>query len=263
MTSRRLPSGRRIPLWATVTGHVVGGLGTVSAGALMLVHQLATEHATGWLWAAFGSTCLAGVVELVSAVVTAQSEISVERPDDIEAALTVAHSMLAKQDEWSSDQIRLTLHVRTKRGTYCQVTPYIGEPQREACKIRREYQIGAGIVGLCFRTGKIQVACRQGENGDDYRRELVSKWGFTPEEASKRKHDTASWLAWPLSDKGKVDAVVYADATHGDFFDDNRLRVIGFTVIAIARHLGRSPESVHRQLSERLSSTDEETDNGQ
>jgi len=103
---------------------------------------------------------------------------------------------------------------RYRRGTLHQIGRYY--PTNRYSSFRKGLSTSKGIVGLCFRSGQRCYEVIRMESS--FKEHLVSKWGFTRDEAEQVKI-RRSYLAIPLFDSyGKTLGVAYFDSMKEDTF---------------------------------------------
>lgn len=130
--------------------------------------------------------------------------------------------------------VRITLFIRHKRRKDCliQITPYY--PTGRFGSFRRCLNVAKGIVGMCYRTGQRQMQVVI--SNSDYRKELISRWGFTTAEAAKISSDKRAFLALPIIRRDEtVGAVVFLDAKSPSAFENvARVTILQRVCVAIA-----------------------------
>lgn len=114
--------------------------------------------------------------------------------------------------------VRVTMYVRS--GFNQQVlSPLFGYLPGDARHRLRRIHASKGIVGLCFRTGRIQRWVVQ--SPANLKEDLIEHWGFSERDAEHRQLDRRSYLALPVLDRDEhPKAVVYFDSSSTDAFSD-------------------------------------------
>ena len=92
--------------------------------------------------------------------------------------------------------------------------------------VGRVFETDAGIIGKAFNENRVVTGTKLSGNHEDFIEELVEYWNYTEENARKLDPSTESWMAVPIAVSGKVEFVVYCDATVGGFFDDTRKKLV-------------------------------------
>lgn len=151
--------------------------------------------------------------------------------DGIQGAIYVVHAAAIHACGLQFDDgfktIRATFHRVVYEGSengaadpaeYEQVMDYVG---RKGGGKSRRFSIGVGISGLAVRLGDPIATERKNANIEQYQRELIEDWGYTPAAAKGVSTEPMSWLASPIrdSDTDKVIGIVYLDSTAPKAFE--------------------------------------------
>ncbi|MFO0856029.1 MAG: hypothetical protein U0640_01585 [Phycisphaerales bacterium] len=103
-----------------------------------------------------------------------------------------------------------------------RVTRYCVGEGGDRGEIGKRVSSGSGVVGLAFRTGKLQVADRQAADMTAFRDEMIADWGFDAESAKSLNETRWSFLAVPINtSEGKVDAILFVDSELKNCFDES------------------------------------------
>jgi hypothetical protein len=153
---------------------------------------------------------------------------------ELEGCLYTLHAVLAPAD---ACKLRLAVH-RPVQDALEQVTEYIGD-QPKPGRIGRRFPANAGIIGRAFREGETFVARRVNDDYDAYVRELVKDWNYTEERAMLLNPGVKAWMATPLVEDGKVEAVLYLDVNQREFFTTDRQELVLAAIRGIAVFIGR------------------------
>ncbi len=111
---------------------------------------------------------------------------------------------------------------RTNRDKLRQLCRYY--PTNKYSSFRRGLPSSKGIIGLCYRTRQQCLEAIAEESA--FKSHLISKWGFTQEEADRVKA-RKSYLAIPLLDRhGGALGVAYFDSMKGDTFSPENVDIL-------------------------------------
>ena len=144
--------------------------------------------------------------------------------------------------------MRLTIHtpVDGHDGTELeQVVDYVSIDSKLRKGAGRRFMQQCGILGKAYRTGEAHVAVREQESYEEYVKELVAKWNYSEVQARKLRSDGKSFMAVPLKGSDGVEAVLYLDASKGNYFTPNRQGLVGSACIGIALFIGRQYNKKH------------------
>jgi hypothetical protein len=120
-----------------------------------------------------------------------------------------------------------------------QVLDYVGH-SRGGKTAGRKFPIQSGIIGWAVRAKKTANAFRAKPDYNEYLDELVTKWGYTPEDAKRLDRDSMAWLAIPLENQNKeVEGVLYIDSVDPAFFTDTRINLAHSAAAGIAVYAGK------------------------
>lgn len=146
------------------------------------------------------------------------SELQMKSPEGLRGCAHVLYAYLKHTFNVGEDEgtVRVTVHRITtdlsSEPEIEQVIHYVGDKVPSGGG--RRFPIGAGVIGLVARSGEPQIAHRTSTTDEEYRKELVNQWGYTPEAASKMQMDRKSFIGIPI--KGPDDeviGVVFADSS--------------------------------------------------
>ena len=155
-----------------------------------------------------------------------------ERHDGLRAALHVVHATVAHacgiKPEDAEKKLRATFHVVLKPfdepKELQQVVDYVGGDGKG---VARKFSIHSGIIGKAARNRDVYAASRNGDNKEQYERELQAEWGYTAADIKKIvSMERFSWMAVPVLDKSGTHTlgVVFLDSTERGTFDGDELR---------------------------------------
>lgn len=208
-------------------------LETVSAGPPFLAAAVAAVKAgtegLGWIFVLAIASCawlvVVGVVKVVHARRQDAAEDEARNHDGLLAALHVLHAAVAhagKLDPEEKDRcLRVTFHrvvpPLDNSDKIEQIVPYVGGKHDGA---GRTFHIRTGITGKAIRENSILIMDRQSDSFEDYQKQLISDWGYTPADAEKFTRDRFALMAVPVMDKAGHDVlgVVYLDCCNKNFF---------------------------------------------
>ena len=153
---------------------------------------------------------------------------------ELEGCLYTLHAVLAPSEQC---RLRLAVH-RPAHGALEQVTEYIGDRTRPG-RIGRLFPENAGIIGKAFRENEVFIARRINDDYEAFVRELVTEWNYTEERARLLNPGAMEWMAIPLTENGKVEAVVFLDVNQRGFLTPDRQDLILAATRGIAVFVGR------------------------
>jgi hypothetical protein len=153
---------------------------------------------------------------------------------ELEGCLYTLHAVLRPPDQC---KLRLAVH-RPVADALEQVTEYIGDTPKPR-RIGRKFPANAGIIGKAFREKETFVARRVNDDYDAYIRELVTDWNYTEERARLLNPGAMAWMASPLVEGAKVEAVLYLDVNQREFFTAERQEHVLSATRGIAVFIGR------------------------
>lgn len=197
------------------------------------------------------------IVASVLKVLLARSQDKKDEPqekhDGLRATLHVLHATVAHacgfKPEDAEKKLRATFHVVLKPfdepKELQQVVDYVGGDGKG---VGRKFSIHAGIIGKAARNRDPYAASRNGDNKEQYERELQAEWGYTAADIKKIvSMDRHSWMAVPVLDKSGTHTlgVVFLDSTEKGTFDGDALReTVVMACSGIARYVEeRYPKS--------------------
>lgn len=173
---------------------------------------------------------------------------SVDEPlHALEGCLEILHSVLLPEGDYLPQdepglKLRLTVHVPVNNGSELeQVLNYVGDDSGSRT-VGRRFSSNCGIIGAAFRENDVFWASRESDHYNSFIEELVAEWGYIREDAQKLNPGTYSWFAMPLSgeDDSDVIGILYIDANHKNFFDDEWIReIIMLSAAGIVRFVKR------------------------
>lgn len=243
----KLPKTRRRWLlrneWVIDAASVLPAIGASLIGGLKLTDQFAAADArsrasdggaldpTGlyYIWAGFLLTFLIAVVRAMLSKAKGREAADRESPKDLLGCCTVMRAVLVGSERPDGDDsLRITLY-RFNKGNAGheahleQLIPYAQRNGEASGDPGRKVPIACGIIGRAAREREPFVAGRVSQSVEEFRAEMVAKWGFTPEQAESLNIARWSWMAVPLLDrKGRVVGVIYLDAATPGYFTDQR-----------------------------------------
>jgi hypothetical protein len=212
--------------WFAELFGILGGCITASSSLVLVFYSRQKSGAEFVLpWIALGGSVFAignGIVKLIQAREKDTKESDEASFEGIQAAMHLIHSLVRHKCNFSRrdhDKLRVTFHKVLRDGQQLeQLLDYVGGNSDGR---GRRFNIRSGICGKAARENKVLSASRNNNDYSSYIEELVSVWGYTPEEARKLSITSNSWLAVPIKYKGtEVTGVVYLDSNEKDFFTD-------------------------------------------
>jgi hypothetical protein len=215
----------------------------IAIGASVIGLSAAANYAAQSRYKTAGAVFAATVTVLMCAVVKHALGLAASRRKgsihELEGCLYTLHAVL---DPLAFDQslaLRVAIHVPVN-SVLEQLTEYIGVPPRDGRR-GRQFSANAGIIGKAYRENKVIVGRRTNDDYELYVRELVLEWNYTEEQARLLSPGVMEWMAVPLfdADNGKVQAVLYLDASKRDFFNDTRQELVLSAVNGIAVFIGK------------------------
>ena len=158
---------------------------------------------------------------------------------ELEGCLHTLHAVLDPSSCDPPVTLRLAIHVPVGEMLE-QVTEYIGVTARHG-RIGRQFPANAGIIGKAYLENTVLVARRVNDDYELYLHELVTEWNYTPERARSLNPAAMEWMAVPLydSDRQRVNAILYLDASKRDFFSPGRQELVLRAVSGIAVFIGK------------------------
>jgi hypothetical protein len=153
---------------------------------------------------------------------------------ELEGCLYTLHAVLAPPEHC---RLRLAVH-RPAADALEQVTEYIGDKPKPG-RIGRRFPPNAGIIGQAFRENDVFVARRVNDDYEAYVRELVTDWNYTEERARRLNPGAMEWMAVPLAEGGRVEAILYLDVNQRGFFTPERQELVLAATRGIAVFIGR------------------------
>jgi hypothetical protein len=158
---------------------------------------------------------------------------------ELEGCLHILHATLDPRLFDPPATLRLAIHA-PDGDMLEQVTEYIGVPPKRG-RVGRKFPANAGIIGKAYRENVVFVARRVNDDYENYLRELVKDWNFTPERAAFLNPGVMEWMAIPFPDpdQNRVAAVLYLDSNRRNFFTDARQELIVSAANGIAVFIGK------------------------
>jgi hypothetical protein len=153
---------------------------------------------------------------------------------ELEGCLHTLHAVLAPPE---GTRLRLAVH-RPIAGSLEQVTEYIGAAPKPG-RIGRRFPENAGIIGRAYREGETLVARRVNDDYEAYVRELIRDWNYTEARARLLNPGAMEWMAVPLIESGRVEAVLYIDVNKREFLTPERQELVLAATRGIAVFLDR------------------------
>jgi hypothetical protein len=133
----------------------------------------------------------------------------------------------------SDADVRATIFVplRNNKDKLRQVGRYY--PTNKYSIFRRGLSTSKGIIGLCYRSKERCLEVIRQESS--FKAHLVSKWGFTQEEADQVK-TRRSYLAIPLIDRqGNALGVAYFDSMKEDTFTPDNVDILTKACVPLSK----------------------------
>lgn len=166
--------------------------------------------------------------------------------DGLRAALHVLHASVAQAGELAQDEkdkcLRVTFHrVVPPLGNSDkieQIVPYVGGNHGGE---GRTFHIRSGITGKAIRENALLIMDRRSDSFEDYKKQLISEWGYTQKDAEKFTSDRFSFMAVPVTDKDGQDVlgVVYLDCCNKNFFATDAVKTAVLNGCAgVVRYIG-------------------------
>jgi GAF domain len=153
---------------------------------------------------------------------------------ELEGCLYTLHAVLMPSEQC---RLRLAVH-RPTRDALEQVTEYVGDKPKPG-RIGRLFPANAAIIGKAFRENEVLIARRINDDYEAYVKELITDWNYTEERARLLNPGAMEWMAVPLTENGKVEAIVYLDVNQRGFLTDERQELVLAAVRGIAVFVGR------------------------
>jgi len=162
-----------------------------------------------------------------------------ESVHELEGCLHTLHAVLEPSSCNPPVTLRLAIHVPVGEMLE-QVTEYIGVNPKQG-RIGRRFPANAGITGKAYRENVMLVGRRANDDYEMYLQELIKEWNYTPDQARQLNPAAMEWMAVPFHDvdRGRVDAVLYLDASKRDFFTPDRQGLVLLAVSGIAVFIGK------------------------
>lgn len=204
----------------------------------------------GWIfWLAIAS-CVwlvgAGMLKVFLGKKQDAAEDEARSHDGLLAALHVLHATVAQAGKLTPEEknrcLRVTFHrvvpPLDNSDKIEQIVPYVGGNHDGA---GRTFYIRTGITGKAIRENSTLIMDRQSESFEDYKKQLISDWGYTQRDAEKFTSDRFSLMAVPVTDRDgqEVLGVVYLDCCNRNFFASEAVKIAVLSCCAgVARYTG-------------------------
>jgi hypothetical protein len=184
-------------------------------------------------WCALAIAALCVIVRVVAAYYKDKKDMESASPAELAGCLHVLHRMIYKAkgfDPSDVTKLRITLH-KVDGDNLVQLLDYVGgdadDDGKHGRTARRKFLIHSGIIGRVARMCVPRILDRlQDQSFDDWVRHLVEHLGMKDADARKTNPSRFAFMGVPLMTSGKVDAVVYFDATESGFFDDATVALV-------------------------------------
>jgi hypothetical protein len=234
----RSRSGLRWLFTQPQTYDVIVGVGASVIGVLSTLSYVGQQRYRSAL--AFGIATAAVLIASFAkhALGLAQARKK-ESTHELEGCLHTLYAVLDPGSGHPPATLRLAIHVPVD-DMLEQVTEYVGVPPKAGRRGRR-YSANAGIIGKAYRENSVFVGRRANDDYEEYVNELIREWNYTSAQARHLNPGVMEWMAVPLfdSDKQRVAAVVYLDATKREFFTAARQELVLSAVNGIAVFVGK------------------------
>jgi hypothetical protein len=202
------------------------------------VFRLVADGYVGLAWFVGGCAFAVCVLSIVRAILSFRTQSTRESLHELQGCLMTLHSLLVdteQPDQVSRLGLRLTVHVLLSDGIHLQqVLDYVGDP-RGGRTARRRFSVHCGIAGHVYRMREAHQAQRQNVDHEAYVRELVELWAYDEAEARRIDPSAMSWMAAPITVRGRLEGVLFLDSLDPDFFDEVRQDLILRAVTGVAK----------------------------
>lgn len=137
-------------------------------------------------------------------------------PEGLRGCAHVLHGILeALTGDSDGTSLRITIFRISSDGTgTCleQAIDYVGKSRSTG--MARKFEVSQGIIGLAFRTKEAHIAAREDGDNNEYVKELIERWGYTVEQASRMDHSRLEFVAVPITSKSNEEllGIVYIDS---------------------------------------------------
>ncbi|RUP24449.1 MAG: hypothetical protein EKK45_24725 [Curvibacter sp.] len=200
-------------------------------------------------WLIGGAVWLLGTsgLKIKHAAIADAKDSAARSHDGLVASLHVVHSIVAAAggiDDagQQSDKLRVTFHRVVPPLHTCdhieQIVPYVGGNRDGA---GRKFPVRSGITGRAVREGAAFIMDRKSGSFEDYKKELISEWGYTDSDVKGITSDRYAAMAVPIKsrDGHNVLGVVYLDSSEKNFFASPGIRdVVIKSCAGIAKYTG-------------------------
>lgn len=227
---------------------------SISAGPPFIAAAAAAVKAATdnieWLFGLAVASCVwligAAVLKVYQGKKQDAADDEARNHDGLTAALHVLHTSVAQAGKLSTEEkdqcLRVTFHrvvpPLDNSDWIEQIVPYVGGNHDGA---GRKFHVRTGITGKAVRENGTFVMDRQGESFEDYKKELISSWGYTQKDVEKVTSDRFSLMAVPVTDRDgqEVLGVVYLDCCNRNFFAPEVVKIAVLSCCAgVARYTG-------------------------
>jgi hypothetical protein len=229
----RIPRSQKSPwkrpsTWLFICDIVIAA--AVAAVGSTSAFRFWREGARGLAWLVGGAGVVALVFTGMRAALQYRERARGESTYDLAGCLqTLRGTLEAARPDTGDPGLRLTLFVPVdKAGRLEQVCDYAGSDQARCRNTAgRLVPSNTGVIGRAFQTNSIAVAKRVSDDPQVHIDDLVRNWGFSSNAARAVDPTVRAWMAVPLSTPERgVEAILYADAQHRDFFTDDRQQLV-------------------------------------
>jgi hypothetical protein len=207
-----------------VVAVAVAGIGGTSA------FRFWREGARGVAGVVAGGGVVALVFTGLRAAIQFKERARGESTYDLAGCLqTLRGTLEAARPDAGEPGLRVTLFVPVESAARLeQVCDYAcGDQARCKNTAGRKVPSNTGVIGRAYQTNKTAVAKRVSDDPEAHIDDLVKNWGFSSKAARAVDPTVRAWMAVPLSTPERgVEAILYADAQHRDFFTDDRQQLV-------------------------------------
>jgi hypothetical protein len=194
----------------------------------------------------FSWLLLTSIAKVMLAARQDAAEDDLRNHDGLRAALHVLHSTVSKAGGLESEEkdrcLRVTFHRVVPPLDNCdhieQIVPYVGGGGNGS---GRKFHIRSGITGRAIRDNAPYVMDRESDSFDEYKKQLITDWGYTEADARGFTSDRFSLMAIPVTSKGgqAVLGVIYLDCSKKKFFSSEIVKEAVLSgCVGVARYTG-------------------------
>jgi hypothetical protein len=206
----------------------VFGVGGSASGAYKFFATPAEADPNAFVWAWVLGVGAAGAFlgQLGKAMSKAAREAQSSQLHELAGCLHTLNAVLLRGDRNETAGLRTTLYIPDpKQGDtthLLQRLEYVGDDRKKNTQ-GRKLPVNVGAIGKAFRLKTAECASRQTDVTDDFVAQMMKDYAFSDQQARALDTATQSWIAVPLvSERGRVEGVLYCDSKQRDFFDDKR-----------------------------------------